>query len=41
MGTTQDGTLFVADSNNHRIRAINVETGEVRTVAGNGQAGYR
>lgn len=29
--------LFVADTNNHRIRAIDLGTMEVRTVAGNGE----
>ncbi len=29
--------LFVADTNNHRIRAIDLETLQVRTVAGNGE----
>ncbi len=30
-------TLFVADTNNHRIRAVDVTTGEVSTFAGNGE----
>jgi DNA-binding beta-propeller fold protein YncE len=33
----EGGTLFVADANNHRIRAVDVNTGAVVTVAGNGQ----
>jgi len=32
--------FLVADTENHRIRFINIETTEVFTVAGNGQAGY-
>lgn len=34
-----DGTLYVSDRNNHRIRAIG-STGAVSTIAGNGTAGY-
>lgn len=30
-------TLFVADANNHRIRAVDVTTGAVTTFAGNGE----
>ncbi|HMV65662.1 MAG TPA: hypothetical protein PKA64_02335 [Myxococcota bacterium] len=30
-------TLFVADANNHRIRTVDVTTGEVSTFAGNGE----
>lgn len=35
-----DGTLFVADSGNHRIRAVS-QQGDVKTFAGNGHAGYK
>jgi photosystem II stability/assembly factor-like uncharacterized protein len=35
-----DGDLYFADSGNHRIRAINLTTGVIRTVAGNGMPGY-
>ena len=35
-----DGTLFVADSSNHRIRTIS-QAGDVRTLAGNGTAGHK
>jgi sugar lactone lactonase YvrE len=31
--------LYVADANNNRIRAVNIVTGEVTTIAGNGVAG--
>ncbi len=33
--------LYVADSNNQRIRRVEIETTEVTTVAGNGNNGYR
>ena len=32
-------TLYVADTNNHAIRAINLQEGSVATVAGNGHQG--
>ncbi|MBK6971048.1 MAG: S-layer homology domain-containing protein [Candidatus Microthrix sp.] len=34
------GTVYVADRNNHRIRAINPTTGAVTTFAGSGTAGF-
>ncbi len=34
------GDLFIADSNNHRIREVNHATGVITTVAGNGTSGY-
>jgi hypothetical protein len=33
------GNLFIADKNNDRIRAVNLSTGVITTVAGNGTAG--
>lgn len=33
-------TLYVADELNHRVRAIDIESGEIETVAGTGEAGY-
>lgn len=33
--------LYIADTNNHRIREIDLDTNKVRTVAGSGQAGYK
>ncbi|HEY1986261.1 MAG TPA: Ig-like domain repeat protein [Terracidiphilus sp.] len=37
-GVTVDpaGNLFIADTNNHRIRRVDVNTGIINTVAGNG-----
>jgi len=34
------GIVFVADTYNHRIRAVNPETGDVRVYAGLGQQGF-
>jgi sugar lactone lactonase YvrE len=34
-----DGLLYVADSYNHKVKSVHPETGEVRTVYGNGQSG--
>ena len=33
-----DGNLFIADTFNSRIRKVNIETGVIETVLGNGQA---
>lgn len=35
-----DGRLYVGDQNNHRIRAIDLESGVIETVAGNGEQGF-
>lgn len=35
-----DGQLYIADSGNHRVRAVNLETGVIRTVAGSGGRGF-
>jgi len=32
--------LYVADTNNHLVRAIDLETGEVSTIAGTGEQGW-
>jgi DNA-binding beta-propeller fold protein YncE len=39
-GNVQDGTLYVADSGNHAIRAVELANGGVRTVAGTGQKAH-
>lgn len=36
-----DDTLYVADTENHAIRAIHLKTKQVSTVAGTGQQGHR
>lgn len=35
-----DHVLYVADTNNHAVRAIDCETGQTSTLAGTGTAGY-
>ena len=35
----RDGTLYLADNNNFRIRAVSPATGIITTIAGNGTAG--
>ena len=37
---TSTGVIYIADSDNHRIRTIVPSTGIISTVAGNGLAGY-
>ena len=34
------GDLFIADTGNNAIREVNLSTGVITTVAGNGTAGY-
>ncbi len=34
------GTLYVADTENHAIRAVDVSAGTVKTIAGTGQQGF-
>jgi sugar lactone lactonase YvrE len=35
-----DGSLFIADTNNHRVRRVDPDTGIITTVAGNAHEGY-
>ena len=35
-----DGRLYIADEHNHRVRALDLSTGTITTVAGNGMAGF-
>lgn len=35
------GNLYIADTDNHRVRRVEAHTGIITTVAGNGSAGYR
>lgn len=39
-GDPQTGTLFVADTENHAVRAIDLQTGQIRTLAGTGQKAH-
>ncbi|MCZ2108141.1 MAG: redoxin domain-containing protein [Dehalococcoidia bacterium] len=39
--STNGETLYVADTRNHAVRAVNIETGEVTTIAGTGQQADR
>lgn len=34
------GNLLIADTNNHRVRKIDLSTGMITTIAGNGKAGF-
>jgi DNA-binding beta-propeller fold protein YncE len=35
-----DGRLYIADSDNHRVRAVDMDTGIITTVAGSGELGF-
>jgi streptogramin lyase len=35
-----DGNLYIADNNNHRVRRVDLSTGVITTVAGNGSKGF-
>lgn len=35
-----NGTLFVADTENHAVRAINLDSGSVETIGGTGEQGF-
>jgi sugar lactone lactonase YvrE len=40
LALSDEGVLYVADQSNNRIRAVDLATGVIRTVAGTGTAGY-
>ena len=35
-----DGALYICDIDNHRVRRLDLKSGEISTVAGNGAEGY-
>ena len=35
-----DGALYVTEVQNHRVRRVDLKSGEIKTVAGNGKKGY-
>jgi sugar lactone lactonase YvrE len=35
-----DGRLYIADTDNHRVRAVDLATGVIETVAGTGERGF-
>jgi len=37
---TNDGRIYIADTDNHRVRLVEPERGIITTVAGDGQAGF-
>ena len=39
-GSPADGTLFVADTENHAVRAVDLAAGTVRTLAGTGEKAH-
>jgi sugar lactone lactonase YvrE len=40
LGFGPDGRLYLADEMNHRVRAIDLDTGIIATVVGNGETGF-
>ena len=40
MALGSSGNVYIADSSNHRIRMIDVSTGDISTIAGTGSSGY-
>ncbi len=40
IATDQDGNLFIADFSNNRVRRVDVMSGTITTVAGNGEFGF-
>ena len=40
LALSDEGVLYIADQSNNRVRAVDLTTGVIRTVAGTGMAGY-
>ena len=40
MAIGPDGNLYIADTDNHRVRVVDLTTGTIVTVAGNGDATF-
>ena len=40
LAMSDEGVLYIADQNNHRVRAVDLSTGVISTVAGTGTAAY-
>jgi sugar lactone lactonase YvrE len=40
LALSDEGVLYIADQSNNRVRAVDLATGVIRTVAGTGTAGY-
>lgn len=40
LALSETGLLYIADQSNNRVRAVELETGTIRTVAGTGTAAY-
>ncbi len=40
LAVTDTGTLYIADQSNNRVRAVDLSTGLIRTIAGTGSASY-
>ena len=40
LAVSDGGILYIADQSNNRVRAVDLATGEIRTVAGTGTAAY-
>jgi sugar lactone lactonase YvrE len=40
LALSEEGVLYIADQSNNRVRAVDLATGVIRTVAGTGTAGY-
>ncbi len=40
LAVDRNGRLYIADQSNHRVRKVDLATGNITTVAGTGEAGY-